>query len=236
MEGQVKERPILFSGPMVRAIISGRKTQTRRIIKNPVVVGGEMTGWRDRFGGLNARFRCPLGYVGDRLWLREAHAFTTGIDVVPLHSVIYRADDGAEEWAQDRLSRQSACGSPWRPSIHMPRWASRITLEIEQVRVQRVQEISEEDGIAEGLLAQVGDGTGRGPGYKWHGVGYHGAGFDRYREPTFHVPSEDGRCRCRVGGPTPAQCAFRELWDYIHGPGAFDRNDWLWALTFRRPR
>lgn len=146
----MKEIPILFSGEMVRAILDGRKTQTRRVIKlsnrsrhdEPPIYDSAI-GWRFK-GGPN--LQCPYGHPGDRLWVRE----TWGV----LHqgsfgrikdAYVYRAtDDGAVE----RRYRDFK----WRPSIHMPRGISRITLEITGVRVQRVQEISVEDCIAEGLV------------------------------------------------------------------------------------
>lgn len=122
-----RERPILFSSPMVRALIAGTKTQTRRVVKGEWIV-------------------CPYGGPGDRLWVRESHWWfkdehdpVTGYYPPKLtaEDVEYRADGERP-------------GRSWRPSIHMPRWASRITLEITGVRVERLQEISEADARAEG--------------------------------------------------------------------------------------
>ena len=138
--------------------------------------------------------------------------------------------------AEDRY-KWKAGESPcrWRPSIFMPRWASRITLEVTDVRVGRVQEITEHDAKAEGLLVAEGSGLGSGPGYKWHGAGYHGAGFTDRGEPTFHTPTDDGRCSCKVAGPTPAQCAYRELWDSLNAKRAPWASDpWVWVVSFRR--
>ncbi|WP_186083797.1 hypothetical protein [Burkholderia gladioli] len=129
----MKKRPILFSAPMVRAILDGRKTQTRRVAK-------EFAG-RDNLDAILRRFPnqqgCPHGEPGDRLWVRE----TWGQYQLAPEDIVYRADE------------DFPCGSPkrWRPSIHMPRWASRITLEITGVRVERLQDISEADAIAEGI-------------------------------------------------------------------------------------
>jgi hypothetical protein len=141
----MKERPILFSGEMVRAILDGGKTQTRRIVKqqptpDELAEGVRFTesGWLlygREFRGHT--IRCPFGQPGDRLWVRETWAPIPGGPATPENGVIYRADEHAEKWL-------------WRPSIHMPRWASRITLEIVTVRVERLWSISRGDAIAEG--------------------------------------------------------------------------------------
>lgn len=148
----MKERPIIFSGPMVRAILEGRKTQTRRVMKTPPDT------FEDAASVLSA---CPFGKAGDRLWVRETwsvytdgHARGKGDEVI-----LYRADDSAY-WNMHPLEHMEAEFNPlrdacdfspkWRPSIHMPRWASRITLEIASVRVELLQAISEADAKAEG--------------------------------------------------------------------------------------
>jgi len=136
----VKERPILFSGPMVRAILDGRKTQTRRLVKPQPPSNADLCLCKAKACGGNRKWHlpCPYGQPGDRLWVRETihvmqprHDGDTG-------GVLYRAD-GHADWI-----------GKWTPSILMPRWASRITLEIEEVRVERLNEISEEDAKAEG--------------------------------------------------------------------------------------
>lgn len=129
----MKERPILFSGPMVRAILDGRKTQTRRVVK-------PRQGMLDDWTGLP----CPYGKPGDRLWVRETCYFEQ-----PHGEVIYRADPGSEKALDPEFT-----GLRWRPSIHMPRWASRITLEIVNVRVERLQDIRVDDARAEGVTAK----------------------------------------------------------------------------------
>lgn len=137
-----KGRPILFNGQMVRAIIEGRKTQTRRIVGNmhqdyvDVDDGRGVVGWVDNCTGrevVNYPKRCPYGQPGDRLWVRETWGQTIE------DTVCYRADE------------PMSIVTRWRPSIHMPRWASRITLEVVAVRVERLQDISEEDAISEGV-------------------------------------------------------------------------------------
>lgn len=135
----MSEHPILFSGPMVRAILAGQKTMTRR------VVNGEALKWLtpDTFppafvadwNGL-----CPYGVPGDLLWVREAFMPRPGFERVSRPH--YRADDDRPEWR-----------GLWKPSIHMPRWASRITLRVTDVRVERVQEITEGDAVREGVQA-----------------------------------------------------------------------------------
>lgn len=148
----IKERPILFSGPMVRAILEGRKTQTRRVIKpNPDNLfqsrtkshgfghGHDGVGWYfsdyEYAEEGTTKWNCPYGQPGDRLWVRET--WTGADDPAHKHAVLYRADG-------ERAAR-------WRSSIHMFRWASRITLEITNVRVERVRDISELDSVAEGM-------------------------------------------------------------------------------------
>jgi len=129
----MKERPILFGAPMVRALIAGSKTQTRRIVKPHHLKFFDQSAV-DMVGAWDKR-PFPYGKPGDRLWVREAWAPK---EIDPECIIIcYRATD-------------DECNGPWKPSIHMPRWASRITLEITGVRVERLQEISEADAIAEG--------------------------------------------------------------------------------------
>lgn len=152
----MKERPILFSGPMVRAILDGRKTQTRRPY-NPKAgfprEDGEVTpttadAWTD-YGP------CPLGQPGDQLWVRETWGLMAHHDPTDWHrgSIDGASEDaitpmfGVEHRANWKIENENAF---WRPSIHMPRWASRITLEITRVQVERVRDITEEDAKAEG--------------------------------------------------------------------------------------
>jgi hypothetical protein len=140
-----KERPIIFSGPMVRALLDGKKTQTRRIVKpQAAVLTDELArglGVQPPAQQNHAVVPCPYGQPGDRLWVRETWKENPAIDFGNGHGApLYRATWGNAD-----------TGDRWRPSIHMPRWASRITLEITNVRVQRLQEISEEDALAEGV-------------------------------------------------------------------------------------
>lgn len=142
-----KERPILFSAPMVRALLSGAKTQTRRLVKHPNVM--DVDAWADAGGGLwemgvheagstagMGKLRCPYGAPGDRLWVRETWGILTGNGI----RTVYRADD-----------EQPVPNMKWAPSIHMRRHRSRIDLEVTAVRVERLQDISPEDAMAEGV-------------------------------------------------------------------------------------
>jgi hypothetical protein len=193
----MKERPILFSGPMVRAILDGSKTQTRRTFKgttehkgpyNPAYMEAhqQANGW----GSI-----CPYGTPGDRLWVRET--FAQDVAGCP-GGISYRADHF------DPKGDGPAHPMKWRPSIFMPRWASRILLEITDVRVQRLQEISEEDARAEG----VSDG------------GCLSCGNP---EP----------CGCGNPQPD-ARDGFAWLWQSIHGSDGWHANPWVWAITFQR--
>lgn len=204
----MKERPILFSGPMVRAILEGRKTQTRRVMKPQPTLKGSQWVWRDYqwmadkqhpmdviTGGSLAP--CPYGKNGDRLWVRETWWHDDD-------GLFYRADQSEDspwlEASQHRPSSGSKWG--WRPSIHMPRAASRITLGITGVRVERLQRISEADARAEGVTIE-----GR------HSVGYC---------TGEHLP--------------PSIRAFRDLWDGLNAaPGhGWNANPWVWVVQFRR--
>lgn len=147
----MKERPILFSAPMVRAILAGNKTQTRRVVKDvglyaiePSIHGHETS--RRELAALASR--CPYGQPGDRLWVRET--FCPDWSDKP----IYKADGGSA------MSAGYAKEPRWRPSIHMPRCASRLTLEITGIRVERLQDISEADARAEGARC-ADEATGR---------------------------------------------------------------------------
>jgi len=158
---KVKERPILFNGPMVRAILEGCKTQTRREIKNNPLLNAGFTDEFILLPGNASAFVCPFGVVGDRLWVKETSIiapkyFNDGKDCnardeegVP-RIVQYLATNPNRDAANDYHLKVS-------PSIFMFRWASRITLEITDVRVQRLQEITEEDARAEGYHPKIND-------------------------------------------------------------------------------
>ena len=145
------ERPIIFSSPMVRAILDGRKTQTRRLVKPQpkiiLAVHSDASITTERiFRSGDQRIHCPYGQPGDRLWVRETFSLSG-------NGYFFRAD----------VPQPETVKYSWNPSIHMPRWASRITLEIINIRVERLQEISEKDANAEGVgtLFKYGMPAGR---------------------------------------------------------------------------
>lgn len=205
----MKERPILFNGPMVRAILDGRKTQTRRVVKpqpdtirhgKPFTVGGLPT----------SPIVCPHGQPGDRLWVRET--FGAGARPCPIEGCVegleYRADEACIDEIEDLPLYQPEIPDDvecldrwmgkWTPSIHMPRWASRITLEITDVRVERLQDISEEDAVAEGSR-----------------------------------PYQGGWSNGLMGPFSHPILAFADLIDSLNGPGTWDANPWVWVMEFR---
>lgn len=152
----MKERPILFSGPMVRALLAGTKTQTRRILKLKWGFDleerddGTLWPWAEHPDcDDDVWMPCPQGEIGDRLWVREAWAPNSG----SAGGFLYRADHGSAS-SYHRIDLKTGvwthATSRWRPSIHMSRAASRITLEITGVRVERLQDISDPDALAEG--------------------------------------------------------------------------------------
>jgi len=225
-----KERPILFSGPMVRAILDGRKTQTRRVVKgapansDAYVLGVHKGVWGihedvEKDGGV-WRGQCPHGQPGERLWVREsfwmAQRYSYGtypsgepVEAGPpksrmCHPIRYVADGDPPNTPNKSYPsglRNGALAAPdpyakWfkHPSIHLPRKLSRITLEITDVRVERLSEISEADAEAEG--------------------------------PT--------RKNCGQLGTELWSSAFRNLWIDINGHGSWKANPWVWAITFKR--
>ena len=245
----MKSRPILFNAPMVRAIPSGRKRLTRRIVKpmkNCPLPSGDGWAlsmdshgygglWREELGGVSSvpLPRCPYGELGDELWVREAWGFrgtTWHGSGAPDEVLIEYLADGTRrsiEFPHDtvksmKLPEQRRLRIDesqddyreylhqfWkqsRPSIFMPRWASRITLVVEDVRIERLQDISEDDAIAEGVTkmpnVEVSELSG-----------------------PFHVEAEVGTW------PTARDC-YRELWRSINGPDSWALNPWVWVVKF----
>ena len=235
---KVKERPILFSGPMVRAILDGCKTQTRRVLKPQPTEkpdgrwswiasssergeqGKFQYSWPDPDGNAftirgreqAVRVRCPYGSVGERLWVRESHAIYTdaftrekGDEVV-----LYRADSSAY-WNMTPYAHIEAEFNPlrdtsdyepkWTPSIHMPRWASRLSLEIVRVGIERLQDISEADAYAEGVTIP-----------------------DHYKFVSNGRPEDRNEARV----------TYESLWESINGPGSWSANPWVWVIEFKR--
>ena len=198
----MKEHPILFASEMVRAILDRLKTQTRRVMVPQPREGKYTQRITEHAGGVwqaestDQEWRCPYGVPGDRLWVRETWC---PCRVYP----IYRADCCEDTPSANTDDWNEPDGDKWRPSIHMPRWASRILLEVTDVRVQRVQEISEADAIAEGApLADNPD-------------------FDR------DDPMNDPR-ECHVAGYMKLWDSINAKRGY---PWA--SNPWVWAITYK---
>lgn len=209
-----KERPILLNAEMVRAVLDGRKTQTRRMLTSRhmelIDLGaraGECypleSGQQHQNSQSYYREFCPFGAVGDRLWVREAwqgplfdeeqlDEFLR--DTEPFYTpkyCQYAADGGPKP---EYCDRDDNIRYGWRPSIHMPRWASRITLEITGVRVERLQGISEQDAAVEGVIPAAG-------------------GVEKGWEHRFN---------------------FRELWMGIYGADSWQANPFVWVVEFKR--
>ncbi|HBR1596251.1 TPA: morphogenetic protein [Klebsiella quasipneumoniae subsp. quasipneumoniae] len=204
------ERGMIFNGEMVRALLDGRKTQTRRImapqpaddIERCIFPNPEAIGWksslRHKHGSTTAHF-CHYGKPGDRIWVRETFQgplFDYDLmdsyckDPTPFEKpefCVYKADGVPAPEFYDADDELHCC---WRPSIHMPRWASRILLEITDVRVERLRSMSQDDARAEGVIA--------------------------------------------ASGPMEAGLAFRELWDSIYGEESWKANPWVWVIEFKR--
>lgn len=154
----MKERPIIFNSESVGAILEGRKTQTRRIVKDfnmLEIFKIPNIEKSDVFKGFE-KIKCPYGKIGDRLWVREKWA-----DMICVASTKKGKGKGEKSpsyWATSDEVEREILKSSWKPSIFMPRWASRINLEITDIRVERLQEISPKDVIAEGIVEKYGDG------------------------------------------------------------------------------
>jgi hypothetical protein len=239
-----RERPILMSGPMVRAILAGQKTVTRRVVKpqppedvsrivvdryHPLVVdrrgegqpGAEVFGAFDDFGEWGAA--CPYGAPGDRLWVRETWRAWATVGAGDHVRTLYAAD-GAHidrhmpgvEWTVPK----SVAAGKWGPSILMPRWASRLTLEVTGVRVERVQDISEADIAAEGVTLESVQALVNGlPQRKRLALSLAGL-----------LVSGQGRV-IPVATPTDL---WRIGWTAINGRASWESNPWCWCIAFRR--
>ena len=244
----MKERPILFSAPMVRALLNDSKTQTRRIAKFEAIEPGlnmQFTGlraerrsngqWtlqsRDAATNLNDRTRplyCPYGQPGDRLWVKETHYrygkwVKAGFTASGRQRWRFKANGGSvlyPEQVHDIVlpSKRTQLGWHKRPSIFMPRWASRITLEVTGVRVERLNDISPDDAQAEGLATITKDGK-----------------LFKYGIPDRDgLPGEDN-----YGWPwhewriSPVD-AYQRLWTQINGLGSWFSNPWVWVVEFKQ--
>lgn len=218
------DRPILFSAPMIRALLSSSKTQTRRVIKatkgapiealkpfDPDVTGApnDPLSWGIPFGedgachmslGAWPEMWCRFG-IGDRLWVRENFAICPK-SAWALPKTVAPDDADMAAYYQADFDR---CGRPrWKPSIHMPRWASRLTLIVTDVRVQRLQDISEVDAVAEGVAP--------------------------FRDTGAYISPKHPDGKWRAGDN--AYTMYRDLWNAINGPDAWEANPWVSAISF----
>ena len=213
----MKERPILFSGAMVRAILDGRKTQTRRVVKPQPPLN--FSDVRMAYGGVKNIPCCPYGHPGDRLWVRET--WTEYHD-----SIMFKADFpmhwDAENTSHGETVDLIASDYKWRPSIHMPRELSRITLEVTGVRVEEVQGISEADAKAEGVEPNWCGPLDKGRNEDG-GVGWTGKEWFRYNSNEQDFPA------------LSAKESFQSLWDSINARRGFgwEANPWVWVLDFK---
>ena len=220
----MRARPLVMSGEMVRATLDGRKTQTRRVIKD--MTDHYFHRWGDTCALFSAfksglrltAVRCPYGQPGDLLYVREAwHAHKLDDNLLPAE--LSPSSPSRIWWHADESRDNADYIGKVRPSIHMPRWASRLTLTITGIRVERVQEISREDSIAEGIQR---DTSAFMQGGWWDYGGARLANGDPANITTNPVRSFEG------------------LWDEINGkrrPGKPDlswkANPWVWVITFR---
>lgn len=223
----MKERPIIMGAESVRAILEGRKTQTRRVVKpQPKFIGAPNVPFKTDDANPRGIIDCPYGKVGDRLWVREnwgvvSHTFDENENIcdwkpnrpaTPIQElkfgtgyydghVIYEADGGFEWNAGDDCSIETK--SDWKSSMFMPRSASRLTLEITNIRVERVQDITEDGAIAEGC-------SGRGGTF---------LRTDVYPPVKESIPIQE----------------YRIIWDSINAKRGypFESNPWVWVLTFK---
>ena len=199
---KINEKPILFSSEMVRAILDGRKTQTRRIVK-PQPEPGKVK---------SPDISCPYGTIKDRLWVRETFSYyrAFGEKLADNPPVIYRADEDNCGQFPVFLDNQIVYVNQrdlWKPSIYMPRKASRINLEITNIRVERLQNITEEDAINEGVEML----SGYNPENKF---------YKNYNSNSQHWFET-------------AKQSFRSLWQSINGPESWDKNPLVWAIEFK---
>ena len=203
----MKERPILFNSEMVRAILEGRKTQTRRVVKpqpgdfqRVVRSRDSLSGWgyARMISGVQ-NITCPYGQPGDRLWVREGFRLISQLGPETWDTFLHPQYKSDMKIGHICSIMREFYKPGWKPSIHMPRWASRITLEITDVRVERVQDITDEGIMAEGF------------------------GYNQLRE--------DGRMK----NGFPIIDGFADLWDSINAKRGYswDLNPWVWAISFK---
>jgi hypothetical protein len=208
----MKERPILFSAPMVRAILAGTKTQTRRAVKGWPLEWLQPGMFTPEYVANPGNHACPYGQPGDRLWVRETTHRRPMLNLLSGAPLAPEYDGGAYSASGEDVLTPEGFDIGWWysrkacPSIHMPRWASRILLEVTGVRVERLQDISEADAQAEGCPCYV-----------------CGVPMDGRSEKD---------CHCFHAKAKPSD--FRALWESINGADSWAANPWVWVVSFRR--
>lgn len=245
-----KSRPILFSGPMVRAILNGTKTQTRRVVKPQPVKNGKFwevfgAGWSMDHGnvpcvpGHSLANNCPYGVPGDELWVRETWAPVSPFDPSPETGAFYRADYLDDPHGPDGEKSPEGRYRTWKPSIHMPRWACRIKLEVTGVRVERLNDIIGADAEAEGCVPD------------WDAFHDATEGREGWDEPEEFIEECEEHCDYVNYGRHPVhssehrewerdrtnyalRLAYSHLWESINGPDSWDANPWVWVVEFKR--
>ena len=211
----MRERPILFSGPMVRAILAGTKTQTRRVakpVRHPdlgnVYTPGALALEREPQHVIDRT--CPYGQPGDRLWVRA-----TWNRFEPWSGTHYAANyDGFGIGPDDDPDHIPDHKVRWRPSIHMPRAACRLVLEVTGVRVERLQDMTLDDLCEEGISELLEDPDSV-PGRAFSRAEHAAIGG----VPMQHIPEMYG---------------FAALWDSLNGSSSWSANPWVWVVEFRR--
>lgn len=219
----MKERPIIFNTPMVQAILAGEKNMTRRIVKNIPRLSDniEKTG---QYLNESLEFRksfCPYGKPGDLLWVRESWRSVAFDAEYNSMKIQYKASENerAHEFVMPK-DYPLFFQLKWRPSIHMPKAIARIWLEVEEVRVERVQDISEKDILAEGVRIPV-----NGPNNVVFRLGVENSAF------SFLPDREEGE---KYTQNQILKAFWAELWCKINGRKNWDANPWVWVVKFRR--
>jgi len=195
----MKERPILFNTEMVQAILEGRKIQTRRIVKGEALDWLDSAGFTPKFVSDPGNFHSRYGYKGDILWVRETWVWegdTKYTDVNPLGNFYYKADFKGNDGP-----------SKWKPSIHMPKEACRLRLKITDVRIERLNDISLDAAVKEGILIDF---------------------YEMFQECRYRDYMDiNSNWRDPIS-------SFKSLWESINGKDSWKVNPWVWVIKFEK--
>lgn len=210
----MNEKPIIFSTQMVQAIMSGKKTQTRRIVKGHALTWLDNDEFTPEYVAMPENTLCPYGYRGDHLWVRESffelvdpHTSKCFDPPQYMYRASYNPETDGEVFVDDgdggmTINKDGTTRSPWKPPIHMPRAAARLMLEVLSVRIERLNEISDDDAIAEGVM--------------------HG------EQPAKNI---GGLVATMV---VDARSEFASIWYNIHGEDSWNENPWVWVIEFKK--